>query len=244
MKSRGGNALNHRFSFRQNLFLEDWNDWAENSSRLQVIYFYRGSRITLISSDGTRYVRPFVIFRDCIQKVVQFTEPAVINYGLCGKFRAQWTDRLQNLPSSVLKDYYHFMSVERPIINTSLVLDPPFRYHVTDPTCNRANIRCMDFLRKVSSFQVHKKSNGFLLIFFKAFMTKIFSSCTRKDQNQTTEALLLKFITIILAANLNKGFKRFSAPCKLKWFSDWLWQRKKWWKSITRKLNAEGYPVR
>ena len=40
------------------------------------------------SSDGTRYVRPFVIFRDCIQKVVQFTEPAVINYGLCGKFRA------------------------------------------------------------------------------------------------------------------------------------------------------------
>ena len=34
-------------------------------------------------SDGTSYVRPFVIFRDCIQKVVQFTEPAVINYGLC-----------------------------------------------------------------------------------------------------------------------------------------------------------------
>ena len=45
------------------------------------------------------------------------------------------------------------MNVERPIINTSLVLDPPFRYHVTDPTCNRANVRCMDFLRKVSSFQ-------------------------------------------------------------------------------------------
>ena len=43
------------------------------------------------SSDGTRYVRPFVIFRDCIQKVVQFTEPAVINYGLCGKFRASRT---------------------------------------------------------------------------------------------------------------------------------------------------------
>ena len=95
MKSRGGNALNHRFSFRQNLFLEDWNDWAENSSRLQVIYFYRGSWITLISSDGTRYVRPFVIFRDCIQKVVQFTEPAVINYGLCGKFRAPRTDRFK-----------------------------------------------------------------------------------------------------------------------------------------------------
>ena len=36
-----------------------------------------------IKSDGTSYVRPFVIFRDCIQKVVQFTEPAVINYGLC-----------------------------------------------------------------------------------------------------------------------------------------------------------------
>ena len=39
MKNRGGNALNHRFSFRQNLLLEDWNDWAENSSRLQVIPF-------------------------------------------------------------------------------------------------------------------------------------------------------------------------------------------------------------
>ena len=41
-------------------------------------------------SDGTSYVRPFVIFRDCIQKVVQFTEPAVINYGngdFCFSFR-------------------------------------------------------------------------------------------------------------------------------------------------------------
>ena len=118
------------------------------------------------SSDGTRYVRPFVIFRDCIQKVVQFTEPAVINYGLCGKFRASRTLPVKTEPFSVLKDYYHFMSVERPIINTSLVLDPPFRYHVTDPTCNRANIRCMDFLRKVSSFQVNRWSSDFLNLIF------------------------------------------------------------------------------
>ena len=106
-------------------------------------------------SDGTSYVRPFVIFRDCIQKVVQFTEPAVINYGNGDIFQLQEfrLTCITKIRLCVLKDFYYFMNVERPIINTSLVLDPPFRYHVTDPTCNRANVRCMDFLRKVSSFQ-------------------------------------------------------------------------------------------
>lgn len=45
-------------------------------------------------SDGTSYVRPFVIFRDCIQKVVQFTEPAVINYGNGDTFQLQNFSRL------------------------------------------------------------------------------------------------------------------------------------------------------
>ena len=97
-----------------------------------------------------------------------------------------------------MKDYYHFMSVERPIINTSLVLDPPFRYHVTDPTCNRANIRCMDFLRKVSSFQVFSTSK----IQCRSFL---FSLCILKDLNPTIVVPLLKFITIISVANLSKG---------------------------------------
>ena len=92
------------------------------------------------------------------------------------------------------------MSVERPIINTSLVLDPPFRYHVTDPTCNRANIRCMDFLRKVSSFQVFR-----VITFYNKLTAIFFSLCIPKDLNPTIVAPLLKFIMIISVANLNKG---------------------------------------
>ena len=86
-----------------------------------------------------------------LQSQPSLTTVYVVSSGHHGHFRS-----VKTVYFSVLKDYYHFMSVERPIINTSLVLDPPFRYHVTDPTCNRANIRCMDFLRKVSSFQVNR----------------------------------------------------------------------------------------
>ena len=134
----GTSDLGIRMNYILSLYMDSSND--SNVAETDRIFFLQtrmiAKKILADFSDGTSYVRPFVIFRDCIQKVVQFTEPAVINYGLC-----------------VLKDFYYFMNVERPIINTSLVLDPPFRYHVTDPTCNRANVRCMDFLRKVSSFQ-------------------------------------------------------------------------------------------
>ena len=128
------------------------------------------------SSDGTRYVRPFVIFRDCIQKVVQFTEPAVINYGLCGKFKKFRASRTR--PTDV---NYDFVQCSKIIITSWVSNDqsstlPWYWIHHLDITwqIQHATEQIYDAWISFEKFQVFRFTSGQVF-----YSTNIFFSIHR-----------------------------------------------------------------